>query len=419
VRLAELGVDRDLSTVVVLGAGASRGAACVRQTGVAPPLDADFFAQAQRMPAAALSKKDRDLFTFVRDEFGQGQAPTLEVFFTQMSAVDRFHHDFNIRGRPSGKFGRQLVALRSLIPRVLGEALGGRDCKWHRRIASALRANDAVMSFNYDTLMDRALRSEGANRWDPAVGYGFPVANGADLWAPAPAPGPKVRYPVRLLKPHGSLNWSLNSEGVTLVDEYSAATAESIVPPTWDKSDVTQWPWSQVWKSAREVLGPARMLVVVGYSVPVTDQLSQALLRADVNRLDALVVVNPDGPSRGRAIDLLSSALSRDSLVVELDSLAEFASYLPLAASEPRPVDLARELARIRTRLKNFNERLDEISSSQGDLESQLEDTVSDIEDMQIRLDDLGQAADNDDLLRVKSDVADLDARLDSILQDR
>jgi hypothetical protein len=411
-------VDRDLSTVLVLGAGASRGATCVKGSGVAPPLDADFFAQALRMPASSLTKRDRDLFTFVRDEFGHRQSPTLEVFFTQMSAVDRFHREFNIRGRPSGQFGRQLEALRSLIPRVLSEALGGGHCRWHRRIAAALRAGDAVMSFNYDTVMDRALRSEGGNRWNPEVGYGFPIAAGAELWEPAPTPGPKVRNPVRLLKPHGSLNWALHDpERVSLVEEYAPSTAQSIVPPTWDKSDVTQWPWSQVWKSAREVLGRARLLVMVGYSVPVTDQLSQALLRADVTRLDALVIVNPDPESRARSIELMSSALSKDSSVIQLDSLAEFAAYLPRSSSEPRSVDIPRELARLRTRVGRLARDLQDLQSSHSDLESEQDDALEAIEDLQHRLDVV--AMDADDLQRLRSDVADLDGRLDSILQDR
>jgi len=203
-RLPNLGIDKDEPTVVVLGAGASRGSSCARSTGVAPPLDADFFVQAQRLPGPDLTKRDRDLFNFVREEFGQGELPTLEVFFTQTSAVDRFHHEFNIRGRVSGKFGRQLATLRNLIPRVFGQALRGLDCKWHRRLVAALRAGDSVLSFNYDTLADRALRDVAGKRWNPAIGYGFPVSSGLDLWSPPASPGPAVRNPIQLLKPHGS-----------------------------------------------------------------------------------------------------------------------------------------------------------------------------------------------------------------------
>src|ERR1017187_2963955 len=181
-RLTRLGIDRDLQTVVVLGAGASRGSSCTRKVGIAPPVDADFFEQAQRMPASELRKRDRDLFAFIRAEFGQSDLPTLEVFFTQIAAVDRFHHEFNIQGRVSGKFSTHLATLRSLIPRVFKEALSGRDCRWHERISASLRAGDAVLSFNYYTPIDQALRSVGGKRWVPDVGYGFPMTNGTDRW---------------------------------------------------------------------------------------------------------------------------------------------------------------------------------------------------------------------------------------------
>ena len=127
-RIPTLGIDKDLTAVVVLGAGASRGGSFVTSAGVLPPLDADFFAQVLRMPPVSLSTSDRDLLGFVRDEFGLGSFPTLESFFTQIEAVDRFHHDFNIRGRVSTQFRKQLSTLRRLIPSVFREALEGRTC---------------------------------------------------------------------------------------------------------------------------------------------------------------------------------------------------------------------------------------------------------------------------------------------------
>ena len=258
-RLTDLGIDRDLQTVVVLGAGASRGSSCARKIGIAPPVDADFFVQAQRMPAPTLLKRDRELFAFIRTEFGKSDLPTLEVFFTQIAAVDRFHHEFNIQGRVSGKFGTHLATLRSLIPRVFKEALGGRDCRWHERIGASLRVGDAVLSFNYDTLIDRALRSVGGKRWVPDVSYGFTMTEGSDLWSPPRRPGAPVKRPILLLKPHGSLNWHIDDQhqSVSMVEEYAATTTGSIVPPTWDKTDVGQWPWNEVWRSARRVLGSA------------------------------------------------------------------------------------------------------------------------------------------------------------------
>jgi len=371
----------------------------------------------------------------MRTEFGQVASPTLEVFFTQIAAVDRFHHEFNIQGRVSGKFSKHLSTLRQLIPRVFAEALGGRDCRWHARLASALRTGDSVLSFNYDTLIDRALRSVGGKRWVPATGYGFAVADGADGWAPLPSPGPAVARPIKLLKPHGSLNWHVDPDrhAVSLVGEYATSTATSIVPPTWDKSDAAEWPWIDVWRAARKVLGSARMLVVVGYSVPATDQLSQALLRADVNKLSALVVVNPDGEARRRVVEVLSSGLDSKAAVIQLDTFAEFAAYLAPSAVEPAPFDSRKEIVRLRDRIGALLERVEELEGASqsvieefedarrsrfGNLTDWLDDLRLDIEQLESRaerLDDTGQDLALE-MQRIRGEVGDLDARLDSIV---
>ena len=86
--LAELGLGNPRS-VVVLGAGASRGAAFASDGRVAPPLDADFFEQVRRMPEGSLMARDRELLQYVGAEFGLGEDPTLETLFTQVSAIVR------------------------------------------------------------------------------------------------------------------------------------------------------------------------------------------------------------------------------------------------------------------------------------------------------------------------------------------
>lgn len=420
-QLRALGIERSYPAVVVLGAGASRGASCIDPAGVLPPLDADFFVQAQRLAPGKLLKRDRELLNFIRSEFGPGDLPTLEVFFTQVAAVDRFHREFNTRGRVSGKFARHLNALRQLIPRVLHDALGGRDCLWHQRIAAALRTGDSVLSFNYDTVIDRALRSVGGKRWAPETAYGFRVTSGVALWAPPPSPGPAVKHPVLLLKPHGSLNWHIDSDSSTveLVDEYTPPTANSIVPPTWDKSDVTLWPWHDVWRSARSALGGARILVVIGYSVPTTDQLSQALLRADVNRLQALIVVNPDPASRRRVIELMSSAMMTSTRTIELETLEEFASYLPPLQSEPDTPDVLKLIKALGDRLDSVTQRIEELRETQSAVASEQDELRELIRDARDELENLelpGFDTLSEELQRLQSDVADLDGRIDSIV---
>ena len=385
--------------------------------GVAPPLDTDFFVQAQRMPLSQQTRADRDLFSFIRSEFGQGDPPTLEVFFTQVSAIDRFHRDFNIRGRPSGRFSRNLSALRKLVPRVFDQALGGLTCTWHQRIVSAMRSGDAFVSFNYDALIDQALWEVGGNRWDPFVGYGFNIESVSESWIPEPHPGPTVLNPILLLKPHGSLNWMINdsTRDVRLVEEYSESTVESIVPPTWDKSDVRERPWSDVWRSARVVLGRARLVIVIGYSVPVTDQLSQALLRADLTKVDALVVVNPDRDARKRIVGLMSSALNFNAVVIELSTLEEFASYLPPSKFEAPPIDSATIVIELSKQLNRLAMRLGTILQAQSGFEHDQESIKDDIEELIQRIESIEDSGVADDMERLQSAIGDLDSRIDSL----
>jgi archaellum component FlaC len=381
------------------------------------------------MPAKRLLKPDRELFDFVRSEFGPRDLPTLEVFFTQISAVHRFHHEFNIQGRVTGKFSTHLASLLDLIPRVFQQALGARNCRWHERIAASLNARDAVLSFNYDTLMDRALTLEGQNRWVPETGYGFKMAKIGPQWTPPPHPGPPVQHPVVLLKPHGSLNWELSEsrKKVSLVDEYGPTTADSIVPPTWDKADVRERPWNEVWRTARGVLGTARMLVVIGYSVPVTDQLSQALLRADVNNLSALVIINPDREGRRRIVDVFSSALMSSTTVIELDTLEEFASYLPHTKQEAGEKSLTVQIEEIRSRLNRTTTTVSRLRRSQDliagsieDLESQQEELRDDLSELQSVVDEVGDGDRGEigqEVRKLSDQVSDLDARIDSMLR--
>jgi len=409
-RIQGLGLDTDRKTVVVLGAGASRGASFVGGHGVQPPLDADFFTQAQRL-TGTLTADDKALFQFIREEFGIASFPTLETFFTQVEAVNRFHHDFNIRGRVSTKFGKQLTTLRRLIPKVFAAAFEGKECDWHARLANSLRAEDAVLSFNYDCLIDEALAAEVPKRWRASKGYGFEIAEGTERWETTPGRGAPYKNPIRLLKPHGSLNWIISGEpAVHLSEPYGRGSANSIVPPTWDKSDVAEWPWNEVWREARRVLAQARQLVVIGYSVPVTDQLSQALLRADVSKLDGLVVVNPDPGARDRVLNLFSSALSTQSMIVELSEFRELARYLPPAQSE----QLGSETER---RLSKAESEVDWIEGRVQDIEDATEDQGVRLDEVETSLDEvLGVAtAAEDRTQHSEGRLGDLEARVDSL----
>jgi hypothetical protein len=61
------------------------------------------------------------------------------------------------------------------------------------RLARVLRPGDAVITFNYDLGVERALRATGL--WNVKSGYGFSIEDG------------ETPSPVEVLKLHGSTNW--------------------------------------------------------------------------------------------------------------------------------------------------------------------------------------------------------------------
>src|SRR5690348_8803431 len=74
--LRKVGLSRAVRSTVILGAGASRGASFANASRqVLPPLDADFFEQAQRIDENEFSGAGREVIDFVRDEYGTTQMP--------------------------------------------------------------------------------------------------------------------------------------------------------------------------------------------------------------------------------------------------------------------------------------------------------------------------------------------------------
>lgn len=345
VLLRNFGMSRAERTLIILGAGASRGASFAGATRqLQPPLDADFFAQVQRLDEPDFRKYAVDVVDFIHEEFGPDVLPTLESVFTQLEGFDRFLQDFYpSKGRRPEKFRRQLANLRSLIPVVFRHAMEDQRCIWHERIAHALRKQDAVVSFNYDVLIDDALARQVTGIWSAHVGYGFTAGGSVERWSGQTTPGPLAGDSIRLLKPHGSLHWTAvdpHSETLELSDDpYAVRAADAnIIPPTWDKTALSQWPWKPIWQEASRLLQQVRCLVVIGYSVPATDLLSQALIKGSLgapkSKLRLLVVVNPDRAARARVINLARPGVVSGTRVIEIESLRDFATLLDPAPNE-------------------------------------------------------------------------------------
>lgn len=312
-------------TTVILGAGASRGASFIKgRVGVLPPLDLDFFQQVARLNACDESNR---LLAFVREEHANELRLSMEQFFSEADYTNRFHSELNIdKGPRVRRYERALSDFYVVVARVLSTSTSG-TCDYHGRIAKLLSPGDSVLSFNYDCIMDSALRDHGGNRWDPERGgYGFAIGGNHDAWRRRTT-GQPPRSSIKLLKMHGSLNWTQANGAVSLRDNASPQSAAgSIIPPSWFKS-LTDDPYASVWKEARMAIRAARLLIVIGYSIPQTDLFSQSLLKIEAGsklkreKLDALVLVNPDRDARRRFLDIVRGGLESSTRVLEYETI--------------------------------------------------------------------------------------------------
>jgi hypothetical protein len=258
VNLADFGVAGGRrTTLLILGAGASRGASFVTDpTRPLPPLDLDFFQQLSRMEQ---SEEGGRLLEFVRSEYQHEVGLSMEQFFSEADYTDRFHHDLKVdRGRLVQRYHRALDDFLAVLPQML-ETTTAADCAYHQLLASRLHVQDCVISFNYDCLIDRALRDHARLRWNPEKeGYGFAVSSGSAAWRHH-SRGRPGKSSIRLLKMHGSLNWRRHTAGSwgLVGDTSKVETLKSvIIPPTWFKN-LTVFPFNDVWRAARrEVRAP-------------------------------------------------------------------------------------------------------------------------------------------------------------------
>lgn len=340
-RIRKLGVNKEAN--IILGAGASRGASCFKELWAQSPLDGDFFDQVDRLKCLPEGKVLESLAEFARNEFGIPNTLFMESFFTQLESLNEFYTKLNVDPGPRvrayqkqlEKFPTYLAAIFRSLRSLSGQPV--LQCNFHRRLASGLHSGDSIISFNYDCIIDEALKRESGKSWHADNGYAVHVRGGADRWHDHSGRGRIANNSIKLLKVHGSLNWR-RDEGANQValreDPYEkqGRGEGEVVPPVWDKSISGDPVISDVWKAARNALRKGPVLVVVGYSVPETDLLSQVLFRVATSEggkgLTHLISVNPDRRAHRKIREVLRHALTPKSTVIELGSWEELCQLI-------------------------------------------------------------------------------------------
>lgn len=303
--------------VVVLGAGASRSVSYKTEVKYLSPLDTDFFDLLQRRLVNANSKQIREAITRVLDRVAG-------LPYEYWRSMERSFYTLHLRAYLAAHFtdiaqedteeaviGDFAVAIQALL-RFAHEK---NACSYHEDLFKRLGVGDAIITFNYDLVPERALRGLLEQRNVPFGKwlYGLRLRLGE-------------QYGPVLLKLHGSSNWNLKRGQISPVQQqwrdfeqsygYRAYEGEGtsfpIFLPFWDKK-IEQNPWLKLWRIAYGRLERASHVIVWGYSLPLTDVKAHQLFGlalAGANRARfSLCVIEPSEGVRLRWRALFPKAL--------------------------------------------------------------------------------------------------------------
>lgn len=252
--LTPFNFERRREVVVIVGAGATRGAHFVAPGTVCkPPVDADFFTLL-RSSGMCHEPDVHKLLEFVEREFGTLRVG-MESFYSQASLYDRFIRDIPMMGKGRRReYHWNLTYFQRVLPGLFARSLEGQVCRFHEGIAGVVRPGDCFISFNYDCLLDRAVMTQAGRRWSAAQGYGFDVSGALQAWQDHSGMGRFPANPIKILKPHGSLNWVRRDGSIELRErEYEKRPDKDlvIIPPLWQKSFDDE-PYQTVWRATRQ-----------------------------------------------------------------------------------------------------------------------------------------------------------------------
>jgi len=244
---------------------------------------------------------------------------------------------------PNLYLSTQLAPLIELVAVTISEALLGPPCSKHRKLAESLVAGDMVISYNYDMLMDNALRNCGKLS-DSGYLLPFEKVSSGGTWE---KPDEKASE-ITLLKLHGSLNWTrcTNCDSNLMMryekmDHWETSIPKTcpkcgedgiylerlLVPPLLTK-DYSDHAINYLWREAsRRLHRNIHEIVAIGYSLPATDFASETLLRTGLqfNRQKeiSLTLVNPDK----EVLDRFSKIFA-PSKITWIKSIAEYLDVL-------------------------------------------------------------------------------------------
>jgi len=313
---------KDVGKLFVLGAGASYAASEVkgargRNATYEAPLDAHFTKRVADLefsrPGWVSGARD-DALKAWRHESAFTSLGLEEAIIAQLGDLEFFRtfHPRRVRDALSAFQWMNLVS--HLICAILRRCRQNRSQLYSRFERWALPVgNDAghenrILTFNYDTLLDNLLIKR----------FAVQDLYFDDIQKPKGRRSKhKQEHPI-LLKLHGSANWRCASDDFRRIVENSSPAEGDLphhVPDVWIGNDlpdpngkaspliippIPTKPVSRLslfrylWTRAYEYLYEAKELVIVGYSLPQTDQMARSMFRGfRSSKLERIVVVDP------------------------------------------------------------------------------------------------------------------------------
>ena len=336
--------------LIVLGAGATRGASFVNESKdpSCPPLDGDFFTQLQRIRNTKHKKLIDAVMKDTVEMFGSNFTATMETVFTTLEHTIRMlkttgeSRDFKIDEltKKRDRLKQSLAASLEESLTVRGENGESthelRTCDYHDKLVTdLLRKGDDIISFNYDCTIDESLRHCGDGKWNARYGYGFNLGSrgkrfqGENHWNPTS--NAERDETIKLLKLHGSLHFRITGTPYHVTLKKRPYTRQNgnlqftIIPPEWHKA-YDEGAFSELWSKAAEAIHRANSIVFIGYSMPATDLHSTALFRTSVKKkkLKHITVVNPDREARRRIRAVVQRGMTSSTRVLSFDCLSHF-----------------------------------------------------------------------------------------------
>ncbi|MFA5098285.1 MAG: hypothetical protein WC490_06655 [Candidatus Margulisiibacteriota bacterium] len=297
--------NKSLHTLLILGAGATRGALSTPSPNkINPPLNCDYFDILEKYVHTTEGKKYLSAYNrlknFIDNEIGQKgiENISMEQVFNVLFISKDLPEIFN-----KGRGRRRLAGYRqgvkdflSLLIRLFHfiqlHSKNKNSINHYELIVKNLSAGDIIMSLNYDTLIDNELVKGG---WNPSKGYAFK---------------PQIKYEtpktkiysdnlrdVLLLKPHGSFNWfakgsfnnlekALERRPVSVVilsklprlyQNKKDRLLHFFIPPLYTKYFKNSF-WTNLWVKTYEAAKRVDRIVIIGCSLIATDYHLRAIL---------------------------------------------------------------------------------------------------------------------------------------------